>query len=427
MMATVALAAPAASGVEVGKLNDAALRRWLRGGVTRDFRDPQYPQLRLRAAGDRSKASLFLVVNEGGKTIWQKQGVWPSLCIKTFLAQLPVVLAKRSVGAEVLRGEFATVAELLNWFLGHIEGNRSFSASWRANCKSVISKHLLGMFADLPLAELSFVAVDGRVVKPMLAVEYSANYIKSVVKVLKRALSAAADLRLVEANALAGYRVEMSLKMGPSAPTQLMESDLAPLFAALREAVRPVAMLFMLMLMFGTRINETRLARWEHFAGDYWFIPAANAKNRQEHRLPLTPTAKALLTHYLQWQVKHVGKRAFLFNGDVGAVSIRTAQYWSESIRFKEFTSHALRKLCRTIIADMGVDTMVGERLLNHALPVLLRTYVHSTLDKGMLSALDAYHAHLILRGFNEVAPEIMPRSTPDHQTEQSPLASGWL
>ena len=93
-------------------------------------------------------------------------------------------------------------------------------------------------------------------------------------------------------------------------------------------------------------------------------------------------------------------------------MSIRTAQYWSETIRFKTFTSHALRKLCRTIIADMGVDTMVGERILNHALPLLLRTYVNSTLDKGMLMALDAYHAHLITLGFDDVAPEIMRQST---------------
>lgn len=416
-----------ASGVEVGKLNDAALRRWLRGGVTRDYRDPQFPELRLRATADRKKASVFLVLNEGGKTVWQKQGVWPSMCIKTFVEDMPVMLARRSLGAEVLRGEFATVVDLLKWFLAHIEGNRSFSPSWRANCKSVVNKHLLGMFADLSLAELSFVAVDTRLVKPMLAEGYSTNYIKSAVKIFKRALSAAADLRLVEGNALAGYRVEMSLKMGPRVGTQLMESDLGPLFTALRDAIWPVAMLFMLMLMFGTRINETRLARWEHFAGDWWLIPASNAKNRQEHRLPLTPTAKALLTHYLQWQVKHVGKRAFLFPGDVGAISIRTAQYWSEQIRFKAFTSHALRKLFRTIVADMGVDTMVGELLLNHALPFLLRTYIHSTLDKGMLKALDAYHAHLILRGFNEVAPEIIPRSTLDRQNTQNQMASGWL
>lgn len=417
----------AASGVEVGKLNDAALRRWLRGGLTRDFRDPQFPELRLRATADRTKASVHLVINEADKTVWKKQGVWPSMCIKTFLADLPVMLAKRSAGADVLRGEFATVTDLLLWYGDYLDGNTTLSPSWRDNCRSIMRKQLLPKLGDVALAELSFLVVDSVLVKLMLNEGYAPHYIRLSVNVLKRALSLAADFRLLLLNPLMGYRVTMSLTLSPKPDTRLMESDLGPLFVALRDAFMPVAMLFMLMLMFGTRIGETRLARWEHFAGEFWFIPAANAKNRQEHRLPLTPTAKALIQHYLQWQLKNVGKRAFLFAGDVGAISQRTAHYWSETIRFKEFTSHDLRKLCRTIIQDMGVDTMVGERLLNHALPVLLRTYVHSTLDKGMLSALDAYHAHLISLGFSEVAPEIIPRSSANVGSAQTLGASGWL
>ncbi len=419
--------ANAASGVELGKLNDAALRRWLRSGVTRDFRDPQFPELRLRATADRAKASVHLVINEGDKTVWKKQGVWPSMCIKTFLADLPVMLAKRSAGADVLRGEFATVADLLLWYGDYLNGNTTLSPSWRDNCRSIMRKQLLPKLGDVALAGLSFLVVDSALVKVMLNEGYAPHYIRLCVNVLKRALSLAADFRLLALDPLMGYRVKMSLTLSPKQDTRLMESDLGPLFIALRDAFMPVAMLFMLMLMFGTRIGETRLARWEHFAGEFWFIPAANAKNRQEHRLPLTPTAKALIQHYLQWQLKNVGKRAFLFAGDVGAISQRTAHYWSETIRFKEFTSHDLRKLCRTIIQDMGVDTMVGERLLNHALPVLLRTYVHSTLDKGMLSALDAYHAHLISLGFSEVAPEIIPRSPKKVGSAQTLGASGWL
>lgn len=416
-----------ATGVEQGKLNDAVLRRWLRAGVTRDFRDTQFPAVRLRASTDRRQASVYLVMNEAGKTVWQKQGVWPVMCLKTFLTELPSLLAKRSMGQAVISNEFATVAQLLAWFVSHVESNRTLSNSWRSNCKSLVSKHLSGCFGELPLNELNFIAVDSYLIKPMLAQGYSANYIKAAVKVLKRALSVAADLRVLDSNSLAGYRVQMSLKMPPLVGTQLSESDVGPLFSALRNAARPVAMLFVLMLMFGTRIGETRLARWDHFAGDYWFIPAENAKNRQEHRLPMTPTAKKLITHYAQWQYTHVGKRAFLFPGEVGPVSIRTAQYWSETIRFKAFTSHALRKLCRTIIADMGVDTMVGERILNHTLPLLLRTYVNSTLDKGMLMALDAYHAHLITLGFDDVAPEIMRQSTTETSEPDEPMLVGWL
>jgi hypothetical protein len=70
---------------------------------------------------------------------------------------------------------------------------------------------------------------------------------------------------------------------------------------------------------------------------------------------------------------------------------------------------------------------MIGERLLNHALPVLLRKYVKSNLDKGMSLALEQYHQYSIYRGFSSVAPEILPRSSVDHEKGQTLTASGWL
>ncbi|WP_232772160.1 hypothetical protein [Shewanella sp. Actino-trap-3] len=105
----------AASGVEVSKLNDAALRRWLHAGVSRDYRDPQFPEIRLRAAAGRTRASVHLVLNENGKTVWQKVGTWPSMCIKTLCADLPVMLAKRNVGGMVT-GQFDSVGSLLEWY-----------------------------------------------------------------------------------------------------------------------------------------------------------------------------------------------------------------------------------------------------------------------------------------------------------------------
>ena len=78
-------------------------------------------------------------------------------------------------------------------------------------------------------------------------------------------------------------------------------------------------------------------------------------------------------------------------------------------------------------MADLGVDTMIGERLLNHALPVLLRKYVKSTLDKGMSQALDQYHQYLIYRGFSSVAPQILRRSSVEVGNGQTLTASGWL
>ena len=51
-------------------------------------------------------------------------------------------------------------------------------------------------------------------------------------------------------------------------------------------------MLALMMLAHGTRIGETRMARWSEIslAAAEWFIPAGNTKTRTEHRLPLTGT-----------------------------------------------------------------------------------------------------------------------------------------
>ncbi|MCW3171412.1 tyrosine-type recombinase/integrase [Shewanella subflava] len=418
--------ARAASGVEVGKLKDAAIRRWLRGGVMRDFRDPQFPEIRLRALAGRERASVYLVLNERGVTHWEKLGTWPSMCIKTLCADLPKLLAKRNVGEQVC-GQFVCVGDLLTWYGEHIGSNTTYSKSWRSNIKSMIKCHLLPRMADVRLANVTFITVDGGLVKPMLVEGFSPQYIREAVNKLKAVFAAASKLRLISANPLAGYRVTYSIKVGDVVDTRLFESDLAKLFTRLSEVAMPVQMLFVLMMMFGTRINETRLARWEHFAGDYWVIPASNAKNNQEHRVPMTDSAKALIEHYKRWQLKHVGKRAYLFPGNIGAISIRSAHDWHTQIRFKHFTSHDLRRLFRTIVADLGVDTMIGERLLNHALPVLLRKYVKSTLDKGMSQALDQYHQYLIYRGFSSVAPEILPRSSVEVGNDQTLTASGWL
>ncbi|MCL1124215.1 tyrosine-type recombinase/integrase [Shewanella surugensis] len=384
------------SSVQYGKLNDSQIKRWLADSSSREFRDHRYPELRLRAISKRGRASVHLILPNQGKAAWKKQGNWPHLCLKTLVNDLPKRLAKVAAGELVSSAEMVRVSDLLRWYLGHIQDNHTLSDSWRRNCRSMIKSHLAPRVGTVLLSKLDFITVDTELVKTMLADEYAPHYIKLTVNVLKRALSAACDLRLLSKNPLDSYRVQLSLTLPPEVDAQLSAADLKVLFNALKKAEPPVKMLFMLMIMFGSRIDETRQSKWSHFAGDYWTIPALDTKTKQAHRLPLTGAAKGLLQQYKHWQLKHIGKRSYLFAGDRSdVISIRTAQYWSESIRFKYFTSHALRKLCRTIIADMGVDTMVGERILNHALPLLLRTYVRSTLDAGMLRALNDYHSYL--------------------------------
>lgn len=416
------------SNTSYGRISPASIASWLKRQTTRDYRDPRHPHLRLRADKSRTKASVFLVLHRKGKVRWEKRGTYPGACLETIIKQVPTVLALLNEQDAPAVTQFATVGQLLTWYVSHIRKNTTISATWRNGAASVV-KTQLSRVALMPL-DISFADIDSKLIKPMLADGLKPNYIKQAVSVLKRAYATAAGLRVITSNPLAGYTVDLSIKLPDEKSAQLVEADLPELFQTIAQQSIPQRVFFLLQLMFGCRINEVRQARWEHFAGDFWYLPAANTKTKQEHRLPLTAAAETVLQAYKQWQLKHKGKRAWLFPSELvdnAPVAKRTAQGWSENIRFKEFTSHDLRKVARTVLQDMGVDTMIGERILNHALPVLLRTYVHTHLTTGMVSALESYHQALIEKGFSNSITEILPRSCENLGLTKATADKGWL
>lgn len=64
-----------------------------------------------------------------------------------------------------------------------------------------------------------------------------------------------------------------------------------------------------------------------------------------------------------------------------------------------EWTSHDLRKLARTGWADLGIDFLIGEMLINHAMGHNVQAYIHSTVEERKRIALEQWHAHLDGKG----------------------------
>ena len=65
-----------------------------------------------------------------------------------------------------------------------------------------------------------------------------------------------------------------------------------------------------------------------------------------------------------------------------------------------EWSSHDLRKVARTQWMDLGIDYLVGEMLLNHAMKDLDATYIHTTAEGMKRKALETWHQHLDCHGF---------------------------
>jgi hypothetical protein len=62
--------------------------------------------------------------------------------------------------------------------------------------------------------------------------------------------------------------------------------------------------------------------------------------------------------------------------------------------------------VARTQWMDLGIDYLVGEMLLNHAMKDLDATYIHTTAEGMKRKALETWHQHLDQHGFKPLHSE---------------------
>lgn len=395
-------------------LSDAVIRRHLSDPSVRQLRDPRYP-LRLRYNQARTRGSWFVVKHAAGRDRWLKVGAFPDLTTKALLARLPEIQARLAADPEAAVGVsgWATFGELLAWYRDRVARHGRLSKRRKSSIRTAIDRHLMPRVGGVGLGELAPATVDELLVWPMQA-DYSIAYLRQVLGVAKGACKQARALGLLETNPLADVQLGDFLDARvPPKPGRLRASDLPGVIGDLVAAPPMPGLLLSLVMMFGTRINETRLTRWDHIdlEGRTWTIPADHTKSKRTHRLPLTDVAVDLLTRYRQWQRVTGYRGVYLFPGESSRPASESTVFdWVSSVSGGGWSSHDLRKLARTVWADLGVDYMVGEVLLNHALSKLDRTYIHTYVERQAEDALSLYHAYLSDRGFNAMLAETIPR-----------------
>lgn len=386
------------------QLTDAEIRRNQACGV-RQLRDPRHPALRFRySTVDRAKGSWHVVVGKA----WGKAGNYPDINAKAMLATLPAILIRRSAdpAAKSTATNWSTVGELLSWYLERMTRDRALSEKRKASAKSALKRHLQPRLGQLPLAGLNRPAIDRLLLMPMQE-RYALSFVRSVWGVLGVAVRQAYRLDLLAVNPLAGLEFTDFVRTKIKAKAARLHSDDVPglldLLADQFDELPAACVLGGLMLCHGTRLGETRLARWKNFNTDTgkWFIPAADTKTKASHTLPLTAQATALIERYRLVQQERGYTGQFLFPGSSGqALSATKASTLFKHMAHGEWSSHDLRKLARTAWTDLGVDYMVGELLLNHAMKDLDQAYIHTSAEQLKRQALETWHAYLDQRGF---------------------------
>lgn len=378
-------------------LSEAAIKRHAEDPAVRELKDQRHP-LALRYRQDRTRASWYLL-HRGS---WHKLGNWPELKLPAVLQAYPERLARLAVdpAASTVVDGWQTLAPLLTWYRDRMQRDRNLSKKRKATVASVIERHLLPRLGEVPLAGLDRPTLDERMFWP-LQESYSVAYCRQVYAVLKVACKTAQRLQMIDADPVASlvFTDFITAPIFPRPPRLQAEhvAELLPHWAGLFEQDPQTVAIAVLMLAHGTRIGETRKARWEHihWRSRVWFIPAEHTKTGAAHELPLTNQMLAFLERYRRLARSSV----YLFNMSERAVSDR----FKTLIKEGEWTSHDLRKLARTGWADLGVDYLVGELLLNHALKDLDAAYIHTHAATLKRDALNRWHNWLDGQGLDQL------------------------
>ncbi|PTT94558.1 integrase [Pseudomonas sp. HMWF005] len=386
------------------KITDAEIKRQAATSV-RNLRDIENRGLYLRFTQARDRASWYLVV----KGEWNRIGHFPDLNTKQVISALPAIRLRLEAGAGSNLSKWITTGELMDWFAERMARDRNLSSKRKKTGASAIKCHLIPRLGELPLTSVDKATLDSLLMWP-LQETLSIDYVRLVFQLLALAFRQAFKLELIASNPMVGIKFSdfSKAKVGIK-PSRLRGVQLPELLEQLADVFVSAprdAMLALLMLCHGTRIGESRLTQWPHIslAEREWFIPGDHTKTGVEHHLPLTEQMCAILIRYREWQYANGYEGQYVFparngkplsEGQASAVFTRLGK--------GEWTSHDLRKVARTGWADIGIDHLIGELLINHAMGHNVKVYIQSDVMGRKRDALEKWHAHLDQRGFARI------------------------
>jgi len=165
-------------------------------------------------------------------------------------------------------------------------------------------------------------------------------------------------------------------------------------------------------LLFHTaaRQEETRSAERRHVDVNarVWTIPAERSKTGEAHRVPLSSGALAVLDE--------LPERGRLFPAATSEGYMDPPRYHVLKLRrlsgVADFRLHDVRRTVRQRLADMGVSAHVGEAVLGHLPPKIVRTYTPQWEPiREMAAALEAWSAELgrIVRSEERRGADVVP------------------
>lgn len=123
------------------------------------------------------------------------------------------------------------------------------------------------------------------------------------------------------------------------------------------------------LILTATRSGEVRGATWEEVEGDIWIIPAERMKAEREHRVPLTPQAKAVLEG-----IDPALRTGLIFPGVKGPLSDMALAMVMRKMGVVDATPHGFRSAFKDWATDCtDFADEVSEEVLAHTIGSAVR------------------------------------------------------
>ncbi|TLS77915.1 DUF4102 domain-containing protein [Mariprofundus erugo] len=160
----------------------------------------------------------------------------------------------------------------------------------------------------------------------------------------------------------------------------------------------------LLQLVTAQRKGEVVAMRWDQIEGNVWTIPAENAKNKQTHRVPLSPQAMALLErvkngspwvfpaengNHLRGDSVSRATRRYLMRIKKPTESDPNAKLTKDDPEW--FTPHDFRRTAATNMTKLGYNRLTVSKVLNHVEGGVTAIYDRHSYDKEKRQALEAW------------------------------------
>lgn len=139
----------------------------------------------------------------------------------------------------------------------------------------------------------------------------------------------------------------------------------------------PFGSIYQLLLLTGQRLREVAEMSWHELDSATWTLPGARAKNGDDHTIPLSQTAKAIIE-----ELPRVGRLLFTTTGTSPVSGFTRAKErldklmaeaanqdrltGADPVEIAPFTIHDLRRTAATGMASLRFPPHVVEAVLNH-------------------------------------------------------------